>query len=80
MIVHYLFALPYPQLSIAQSATTVSLKWVSPETGLVLQQAGALGAPPVWSNSTDTVSVNGLTNVIQQTLGPTNRFYRLRRP
>jgi hypothetical protein len=76
----YLFALPCPQLSIAQSATTVSLKWVSPETGLVLQQAGALGAPTVWSNSTDTVSVTGLTNAVQQTLGATNRFFRLRRP
>jgi hypothetical protein len=76
----YLFALPCPQLSIAQSATTVSLKWVSPETGLVLQQAGALGAPTVWSNSTDTVSVTGLTNAVQQSLGATNRFFRLRRP
>ena len=34
----------------------------------------------VWSNTTESVSLNGLTNVVQQTLVTTNRFFRLRRP
>jgi hypothetical protein len=75
-----LFALPYPQLGLTRNGAAVSLKWVSAETGLVLQQAGSLGATTVWSNSTDTVSVNGLTNIVQHPLGSTNRFFRLRRP
>ena len=78
----YLFTLPYPPLSIARTAATVSVSWVTPETGLVLQETGLLGTPPVWDNTTESVSINGLTNVIQQAIvsGITNRFYRLRRP
>jgi len=35
----------------------------------------------VWSNTTGPVSLNGLTNVVQQPIagGNTNRFFRLRR-
>jgi hypothetical protein len=76
----YLFDLPYPPLSIARNAAAVSVKWLTPETGLALQQAGALGSPTVWSNPNDSVSINGLTNVVQQTMTTTNRFFRLRRP
>ncbi len=76
----YLFDLPYPSLSIARNTATVSVKWVTPEAGIGLQQAGALGSPTVWSNTTDSVSVNGLTNVVQQTIVTTNRFFRLHRP
>jgi hypothetical protein len=64
----YLFALPYPPLSIARNAATVSVKWVTPETGLALQQAGALSTSTVWSNTSDSVSISGLTNVVQQTI------------
>ena len=76
----YLFALPYPPLSIARNAATVSVSWVTAETGLILQQTGLLGTPTVWSNTTDSVSINDLTNVVQQTMATTNRFFRLRRP
>jgi hypothetical protein len=58
----------------------MSLKWVSAETGLVLQQASLLGAINLWSNTTDTVSVTGPTNSLQQAISSTNRFYRLGRP
>jgi hypothetical protein len=36
----------------------------------------------VWSKTTDLVSINHLTNVVQHTIatGITNRFYRLHRP
>jgi len=36
----------------------------------------------VWSNTTEAVCLNGLTNVVQQTNagGNINRFFRLRRP
>jgi hypothetical protein len=76
----YLFDLPYPQLSIARSTAMVSLEWVTPETGLALQQTSVLGNPTVWSNTSDSVSINGLTNVVQQTMTTTNRFFRLHRP
>ena len=78
----YLFALPYPPLNIAWNAATVSLSWVTSETGLILQQTELLGTPTVWSDTTNSVSVNGLTNVVQQTIGSgiTNRYYRLHRP
>lgn len=77
----YLYALPYPLLSITRNASAVSLNWVTPETGLTLQQTPLL-APASWSDTADSVSINGTTNVVQQTIagGRTNRFYRLRRP
>ena len=76
----YLFALPYPPLSIARNGSAASMKWITPETGLALEQTDALGTSPVWSNTTNSVSINGLTNVVQQTMATTNRFFRLRRP
>lgn len=78
----YLFALSYPPLSITRNTGSVSLSWVTAETGLLVQQADSLGSSVVWSDTTNSVSVMGLTNVVQQTLdsAPTNRFYRLHRP
>lgn len=78
----YLFALPYPPLSITRNASTVSLKWVTAETGLILQQTDFLGTSAVWSDSTNSVFVSGNANVIQQPIagGITSRFFRLRRP
>jgi hypothetical protein len=77
----YLFALPYPPLSIARDAVTVSVSWIAPETGIALQQTDVLGTSTVWNDTTNSVSVNGLTNVVQLTVnGTTNRFYRLHRP
>ncbi len=77
----YLYALPYPPLSIAQNTSTVSVTWVTPETGLNLQQTDLL-APPTWSDTANSVFVSGVTNVVQQSIasGGTNRFYRLHRP
>ena len=66
--------------STARAASTVSVNWVTPETGLILQQAGLLSDSTAWSNVAESVSLNGPTNVVQQTLTATNRFYRLRRP
>ena len=76
----YLYALPYPLLSITRNASTASLSWVTPETGLVLQQSDLL-VPASWSDTPGSASVNGTTNVFQQSLagGSANRFYRLRR-
>jgi len=76
----YLFALPYPPLSIARNTGTVSVSWATAETGLILQQADSLGSSVVWSDTTNSVSVIGLTNVVQQATGSAHRFYRLRRP
>jgi hypothetical protein len=78
----YSFAIPYPPLSIARNAATVSVNWVIAQTGLILQQTDSLQTPTVGSDTTHLVSVNDLTNVVQQTIanGNTNRFYRLRRP
>jgi FG-GAP repeat len=78
----YLFALAYPPLSITPNAAAVSLSWITPETGLILQQTDLLGTPTLWSDTTNSVSVNGLTNGIQATIvsGITNRFFPLRRP
>ena len=76
----YLFALAYPPLSIARNAGTVSDSWITLETGLILQQTDLLGVPTVWNDTTNLVSVTGVTNVVQQTVGITNRFFRLGRP
>jgi hypothetical protein len=75
----YLFDLPYPSLSITRNASTASIRWISPETGLSLQQSGVVGIPASWSNTSDPVSINGLTNFLQQSMSPTNRFFRLHR-
>ena len=78
----YLFALPYPPLNITRNASMVSVNWITAETGLTLQQTDLLGAPTGWSDTTDSVSINGLTNTVQQSIanGTASRFYRLRRP
>jgi hypothetical protein len=78
----YLFSAPYPPpaLKIVRNPSTVSASWVTPETGLVLQQAGLLGTTPDWKDVTESASINGQTNLVQQPLVSTNRFYRLRRP
>ena len=65
---------------LARTAATVSLSWVTTETGLTLQQTDLLGTPTGWSDTTNSVSINGLTNVIQQAPGTANRFFRLHRP
>ena len=75
-----LFALPYPPLGIARNGSAVSLKWTTPETGFALQQTDALGTATVWDDTTNSVSITGQTNVVQQTLVTTNRFFRLHRP
>lgn len=74
----YLFALPYPPLSITKTSTAVSLQWVTPENGIVLQQSAQLN-PAVWSNMPDPVFISGQTNIVQQTLVNSNRFFRLHR-
>lgn len=76
----YLFDLPYPKLGIARSASTVSIQWVTTETGLSLQESGLLGTSTAWEDTVAAVAVNGPTNVVQLTLGSTNRFFRLGRP
>jgi hypothetical protein len=76
----YVYALPYPLLSITRNASTVSISWVTEETGLTLQESGFLAASAAWSNATNSVSLNGPTNIVQQPIvGATNRFYRLHR-
>lgn len=76
----YLYALPYPPLGIARNGSAVSLKWTTPETGIALQQSDGLGTSTVWNDTTNSVSINGLTNVVQQAMTSTNRFFRLHRP
>jgi hypothetical protein len=78
----YLYALPYPPLSITRNASTASVNWVTAETGLTLQQTDLLGPAAAWSNTTNSVSVTGPTNEIQQPIasGNASRFYRLHRP
>ena len=69
-----------PSLSIARSDAGVSISWITPETGLILQQTDLLGTPTVWSNTTELASISGQTNTVQQALVPANRFFRLYRP
>ena len=78
----YVYALPYPPLSISRTADTVSIGWISPETGLTLQQTDLLGAAAAWGNTTGSVSVYGPTNVVREAItnGFPARFYRLARP
>ncbi len=77
----YLYAVPrQPPLSISANASSVSVAWAGPEPSFILQEAGLLGSPAAWNDVQEPVSSNGPTNLFQQPLGPTNRFYRLRWP
>jgi FG-GAP repeat len=76
----YVYTLLYPPLNIAQNAGAVSLSWATAETGLILQQSDRLSPSPEWNDTTNPVSVNGLTNMAQSTMGTDSRFFRLRRP
>ena len=74
--------LGYPPLNITRADTNYFVSWQTIEPGLILQQATNLATPSVWSDATNVVSTNGLTNLVQQALasGVSNRYYRLRRP
>lgn len=71
---------PQPTLNIIRVGTTVSISWVTSETGLILQQADVLDDPDAWNEAPESPTIIGLTNTIQQTLVTTNRFYRLLQP
>ena len=74
--------LGYPPLNITRADTNYFVSWQTIEPGLILQQATTLATPTVWSDATNVVSTNGITNLVQQALasGVSNRYYRLRRP
>lgn len=74
----FVFGIPYPPLKIAKTGGSVSINWVTPETGLILQQSGRLN-PGAWSNVSETISIAGETNTVQQALVNSNRFFRLHR-
>lgn len=69
-----------PALTITRNDTTVSISWITAETGLILQQSDSVDDLAVWDDVPESVALNGLTNTVQQTLENTNRFYRLRQP
>ncbi|HEY6168519.1 MAG TPA: hypothetical protein VI454_10805 [Verrucomicrobiae bacterium] len=71
-----------PPLSLAITGTNSFISWTTAEPGLILQQADTLNGSTSWTDSSDLISTNGLTNLLQQPLesGVSNRFYRLRRP
>jgi hypothetical protein len=65
---------PRPTLSVSQSAGVATIAWPVSAAGFVLQETSAL--PGGWTNSTATVAVQGLLNVVDIT--PTGeKFYRL---
>ena len=73
----------YPPLNITKDAgMNFFVSWITTEPGLILQQATVLGTPTVWSDTTEMVTTNGLTQLVQQAIANevTQRFYRLRRP
>jgi hypothetical protein len=74
--------LGYPTLNITRADTNYFVSWLTAEPGLILQQAATLATPTLWSDATNVVSTNGVTNLVQQALatGVSNRYYRLRRP
>ena len=78
----YLFDLPYPPLSIARTGDSVSLSWLTAETGLILQQSDQLGLSSPWTTTPEPVSTTARTKVVQQPIvsGIPRRFFRLRRP
>ncbi len=77
----YLFDLPYPPLNIVRSGGAVSLSWLTAETGMTLQQSDQLGMAALWSNTPESVAINGLNHGVQQPLtsGIPRRFFHLRR-
>jgi hypothetical protein len=74
--------LGYPPLNITRADTNYFVNWLTAEPGMILQQASILGTPTTWSDVPDTVSTNGVTNLVQQAIatGVSHRYYRLRRP
>ncbi len=78
----YLFSLGYPQLGITRTNSDFSVTWLTPETGLILQQADALANPTVWADTPGSPAVAGNMNVFPLSVPATltNRFYKLRRP
>lgn len=78
----YLFSLPgpIPPLSIERSSSSLSLSWVSDETGLILQELESLGAPAEWRDVTNSVATDGQTHRVLQSPNFVRQFFRLKRP
>jgi hypothetical protein len=72
-----------PKLSVSQSGggnmvpATVSLSWPASPAGFIVQQTTNLNPPAQWSASTNTVTVNGTTNLVTTTASGSAMFYRL---
>ena len=78
----HLFTLGYPTLDITGTGTNYSVKWITFETGLVLQQTDSMANPTLWIDTAGGPAVLGPTNVFNLTV-PTalnKRFYKLHRP
>lgn len=79
----YLFDLPPPLISIARTGGSVSLSWVTAETGLILEQTDKLGLSTTWSTTPESITLSDLIHTVQQPIivnGAGSRFFRLRRP
>jgi hypothetical protein len=71
---------PMPVLSITASAMGISVSWLTPFTGFVLQQNSDLGNALGWSTTTYNVSDDGTNDSITVLSPAGNLFFRLTHP
>ena len=71
---------PAPTLLVSRApAGQINLFWPAAPTGFRIYSSGSLGTGAQWNMSAATSFPVGDLNVVTQTLGPTNTFYRLQK-
>jgi hypothetical protein len=70
-----------PTLSVARSATGVTISWPSPDTdSFALERANPLAAPTSWVSNTTSISDDGTNKSVAIPTTNSAQFFRLRRP
>jgi len=70
-----------PRLTITRTAPAQAvLQWPTNYTGFTVQSALSLGAPSLWQQFTNPVTVNGALYSVSVSTSNAARFFRLRRP
>ncbi len=71
-------AFPLPRLAIGKAGTNVVLSWPAYAVDFTLQSATNLTRPTLWTDVTNGVAVESDRNVVTNSMGAKERFYRLR--
>ncbi len=69
-----------PWLRIQRTGGSILIAWPDSFIGFQLEQAPSVGAAATWGSVSQTANVANCENHITLSIGPSTRFFRLRKP